>query len=246
MINPEGYSYARYAYLVGEHTTFSNRHSASGISEEEHNENVAAAEAIANASERIISENGLEESWNKENYENFKTMFRCYLSENPNFRFDVGAIRAIPDEDLKNAMYDILEKPESVTRQFESSGLKEGDKFTLIHFGGFGGLNCMNATFKLWEKKRYAQYEDNIHMVFKPVGKRNFYESNLHGDFLIYPGYVSIPDNVLWETVKSESGTTIRKTRFLSCDSAALDAVIDNFKSEGIKPIINTYRPVLQ
>ena len=246
VINPEGHSYARYSYLVDADTVkTSSFHSGLGIDRETYAKACTVAEMLEDASTKLIGEHDLFGTWNKENYTNYKTLMREYILDHLGSRFNVDAVRAIEIPELKTAMYDILENPVPAAEQLITSGLKEGDKFTLIHIGEFGSLTCTNAVFYSWETKKYAQYDDNIRLVFKPVGRRGLYEANLHTPFLIYFGYVQIPEDVLWEKMESSTpGVTCKKTRFLSCDRRQYDAVIERFKAEGVFPLVNTYKPI--
>ena len=246
IVNPEGHDYARYAYLVDETTNYSDSfESAFGMDREVFEKACAVAEMLEDASTKLIGEHDLFGTWNKENYTNYKTLMREYILDHLGSRFNVDAVRAIEIPELKTAMYDILENPVPAAEQLITSGLKEGDKFTLIHIGEFGSLTCTNAVFYSWETKKYAQYDDNIRLVFKPVGRRGLYEANLHTPFLIYFGYVQIPEDVLWEKMESSTpGVTCKKTRFLSCDRRQYDAVIERFKAEGVFPLVNTYKPI--
>ena len=249
IINPEGYNYARYAYLVDENTTFSDPDSfepSEGIDRETYEKARAIAEQIEDVSAETIYERGLIGKWNSSLSSVYKNLMRDWINEHLGSRFNVDVVRQIESPELKEAMYDILENPVPAAEQLSSSGLKEGDKFTLIHIGEFGSLTCTNAVFHSWETKKYAQYEDNIRLVFKPVGRRGLYEANLYTSFLIYAGYVQIPEDVLWETLDSSStpGVTMKHSRFLSCDRRQYDAVIDRFKADGILPIVNTYKPI--
>lgn len=247
IVNPEGHDYARYAYLVDETANYSDSfESAVGMDREAFEKACVVAEMIEEASTELIFEHGLVGTWNNSLSSVYKTLMRDWIREHLGSRFNVDAVRQITIPELKEVMYDILKTPVPAAEQLASCGLKEGDKFSLISLGEFCWMTCTNGVFHSWETKKWAQYDDNIRLVFKPDRKRGLYEVNLHSEFLIYPGYVQIPDDVLWEKTDSAStpGITCRKTRFLSCDKKQFDAVIDHFKAEGILPIVNTYKPI--
>ena len=107
-----------------------------------------------------------------------------------------------------------------------------------------GGVGSCKAVFKDYEFKTYAQYDNAVKIIYQLEGKRNDYYQNLYKEVIIYDGWVDIPRELFWESVPSASGLRCERTKFLSCDRGQFDVVLDHFKKQGIKPIINTYKPV--
>lgn len=73
--------------------------------------------------------------------------------------------------------------------------------------------------------------------------KRGEYYQILNSECLVIDGWVEIPRELFWEEVPSATGLKCEKTRFLSFDRKQYDVTLDYFRSIGIKPIINTYKP---
>lgn len=244
VIDPEGFSYAWYTFLVDENSTVLPEYSGSlGLTDEEVEQYEQAAEIIEDASVSIIEQNSIHDSWNKENYEMYKSLMRSWLCEPHTFKFNKRVIEQIDVYELKKALYDIFERPVSAEIQFTNAGLSEGDKFTLIKFSEFGSLVTYHGKFIGWEVKKWAQYDNNICLSFVPENKRGAYCLNLYNEFILIPGYVEIPEFLLWD-VNVGNGMICKKSKFLSCDRKQLDVVLDYFVENGMEPIVNTYRPV--
>lgn len=244
IVNPEGHNYARYAYLVNEDSVVLPEYSGSlGLTDSELEQDKQAAETIEDASVFIIEQYNLLETWNKENYELYKSYMREWLRGTHMFKFSKNVIRQIGIPELKEALYDICENPIPAENQFANASLNSGDKFTLIKFSEFGSLVTYHGKFIGWEVKKWAQYDNNICLSFVPENKRGVYCLNLYNEFILIPGYVEIPEDLLWETIHF-NGMVCRKSRYLSCDRKQLDSVLDYFVANGMEPVINTYKPV--
>ena len=106
-------------------------------------------------------------------------------------------------------------------------------------------MSTTRGYFKSYTNTTYAQYDNAVKFVFRPERKRNDYYIHLYRDILIFDGWVEIPENLLWEDVKSNThGCSIRRTKFLSCDKSQYDVILEYFKNNGIEPLINTYKPI--
>lgn len=243
VINPEGYNYARYVYFVDEESKIVDTYyTAYGISEEEANKYKELAESLEDVSADIILRNALENSWDNENFNEYKQLMKEWIYQNE-FPFSADIVRLITILELKTAMYRLLTEVDGMQEQFERANFKENQKITVIRISDFGGISESRGYFTSYECGKYAQYDKAIKLVYRPEGKRNDYYMWLYRDVLIFDGWVTVPENVLWETVNEKSGVLVRKTRFASCDNAQYDAILDYFKENGIKPVVNTYKP---
>lgn len=74
--------------------------------------------------------------------------------------------------------------------------LKEGEKYTYIKLGDFGFKQVCQFTHIQSYVKPWAQYNNNLNIVFKPKGKRNPRILQMHGikDITIFKGWVNISD----------------------------------------------------
>ena len=141
-------------------------------------------------------------------------------------------------------MYRILTEPEEITEQFKQANIQRGQKVTIIMIGDFGNILTSRVTVDSVEYGKYAQYNDAVKLTFKPEKKRNLYYQWYYRDMLVFNGWIEVPESLLWEEISSSTpGISARMTRFLSCDRKQYDVILDYFKSKGIKPIINTYKP---
>lgn len=245
VIDTEGFSYARYCFLFDEESSIVSEYKTrSGISEKEYKEYEELAKRITEVASDIVKEYNIPEytTIGSEDYEYFKSFVKEWIY-GIKFPFSVGVVRAIENNDLKRVMYGVLNDVESIAEQFMTAGFEPEQKITIIHIGDFGGLNVMHGKFKSATVGKYAQYDNAVKLVFRPENKRNDYYKWFHGDVLIYNGWIDVPENLLWEVVSSGNGVTIKKTKYLSCDRAMYDEVLNYFKEKDIRPIINTYKP---
>lgn len=244
VINPEGYNYARYTYIVdAESKRVEEYHGKSGISEEEYRNNLESAEIISDISTEIITDNKLVDTWDNDDFEFYRASMKEWIYSHRDFKFNVGVIRAISMERLKVALYRIWTEVISISEQFMCAGLKQGQKITMFYISDFGGIVTSRVTFDSIQYGRYAQHENAVKLIFKPEKKRNLHYNWFYRDVLVFDGWHELPENVLWEELQSTNGMSARKTKFLSCDGKQYDAVLDYFESIGVKPIINTYKP---
>ena len=244
VVNSEGHNYGKYTYTIdGESQIVDTYTTGCGISEEEYNHYKELAESIEDMSADVIISNDWHKTWNNEKFYFYKIIVRSWIEAN-NFEFNVGVVRAIENDELKLAMYRILTEPDNIRDQFANAFLSEGQKITLVRMNDFGGIASRKVIFKSFEYEKHAQYDNAVKVVYRPEGKRSDYYQYFYNELLVFDGWVDIPRELFWESVPSASGFYCEKTKYLSCDMAQYDVVLDYFKKQGIKPIINTYKPV--
>lgn len=245
VINPEGYNYARYVYFVDKESSIVKEYNSNkGISDDESEKNKSLAKSIEEVSANIIVTNNWYNTWNTEHFNEYKQLMKEWIYAN-NFKFSVDVVRAISIPDLKTAMYRLLTEVDGIQEQFSRAGLMENQKITIVRMNEFGGMSTTRGYFKSYTNTTYAQYDNAVKLVFRPERKRNDYYIHLYRDVLIFDGWVEIPENLLWEDVKSNTpGCSIRRTKFLSCDKSQYNVILEYFKNNGIEPLINTYKPM--
>lgn len=246
VIDPQGYSYARYTFICDNESTIVKEYKGkSGISEEEYQHNVESAETLEDVSESVIINNELKDTWDNENFGLYRSLIKKWIFTNENYKFDVGVVRAFSNERLKSAMYRILTEPEEITEQFKKADLKQGQKVTVIMISDWGSITSSKITVDSVEYGKYAQYDKAVKLTFKQENKRGLYYQWFYRDIFVYDGWVDFPDSLLWEEVPSNNPNTfsMRKTRFLSCDRKQMDVILEYFDSVGIRPLVNTYKP---
>lgn len=243
VIDAQGYGYARYVYLIDDSTKIvDNYRGNKGISDEEYFEYKKLADELEDASAEIIVKNKWGSMWQTEHFADYKKTITNWIIDN-NFNFSVGVVRAIEGDNLKNAMYRILTEPDGMQQQFADANLVNGQKITIIRMGAWGGVQNTKAVFKSCENSKYAQYTDTVKMTFRPNNKREDYCTYLYNDVIIYNGWLDVPQKLFWEDVKTDS-VFIQRTKYASCDSKQYDVILNYFAEQGLKPIINTYKPV--
>lgn len=243
VIDPQGYSYARYAFFVDDETNWNGDYKYDQIlSDKEKADNKMMADILEDVSFNIIEENNLIGVWDNEKFDEYKEKMKQWIySESHHFRFDVGVVRAIEIESLKVAMYKLLTEMNGVQEQFRMSGLREGEKITIVNVDSWiGGLSAIKCTYKGFECGKYAQYDDSVKLIIRPENKRKDHYMWIHSHIIIYRGWLDVPKDLLWETL---DGGRIQKSRFMSFDNQQYDVVLNHFKKQEILPVINTYKP---
>ena len=250
IVNPEGYNYCRYVYLVGKETRVVNEYKGEQVmTEEQLNENKFAADVLEDTSAEVIESNGLIASWDTDNFGIYKeAMKRKIYGENgrPGIRFGANIIRALPEnmEKLKTAMYKLAAEMNSTQEQFARVNPQPGQRLTIIKMYDFGGLEMIRLTVKSWKKTAYAQYSDAVQLDYVPSRGKQQRRIWLRNDYLIFDGWLGdIPDNLIWETVSEKGGVVMRRMRHSSFDRAWYDDVLAYYARLDHKPIINTYQP---
>lgn len=245
VVDPQGYSYARYTFIFDNESKVIKQYKGkSEISEDEYQCNLEAAEMIEDASAEIIIENNLKDTWDNAKFGLYRSLMTKWILTNGKFKFNSGVVRAITNENLKTAMYRLLTEPEEITEQFKQADLTAGQKITVVRIGEIGGIIDSKITVESVEYGKYAQYDKAVKLIFKQQAKRGMYYQWYYRDMLVFNGWIDIPESLLCEEIPSNTAMfTTRKTKFLSCDNAQYDVILDYFEAQGIKPIINTYKP---
>ena len=153
----------------------------------------------------------------------------------------VDIIRAVTIEPLKVWLYRRQEQRQQLREQLTRANIPAGERVTIIKESCMGGVSCSVATWDHWEPCTYAQYTDAVKLIVKPKRKRGLWSMTLHRGpaVLIVSGDVEIPESVLWETETTNTGVTIRKSRYTSCDPAAMHAVREHIKSTGARVYVD-------
>lgn len=243
IVDPQGYNYARYVYVYDEQSQkVDTYHSDYGISEEEHQHNIELAETIEDVSTEIISQNEIKKTWQDEDFDLYKACMKEWIYANK-FKLNAGIVRAITIPELKTVMYKVLTEVDSIAEQFKNTNLEAGQRITIVKYSDFGMMSVSKVTFHSYEIGQYAQYDNSVKMTFKPHRKKGLYYKWFYGDVIIYNGWYDLPDTVLFDISCKEHCIT-QKSKWASFDRKQYDAILEYFAEQGLKPIINTYKPV--
>jgi len=238
VVDPEGFSYARYVLFPDDETVVKGEYKYEQVmSDKEREENKAKAEQLIKAIEIIISNMECEGSDLAEYKNKIKEWMRCN-----NFKLTKAIIREINDNELKESMYKLLVEVDSVQEQFMRAGFEENQPITIIKTSALGGLSVEHGKFKRYCNTSYAQYKDVVKLVYRPERKRKDYFTYLYNDMLIYNGYVDFPEDMFWIT-NDEGRCITRMSKYRAFDNRAYDDVLEYFDKQGIKPVVNTYKP---
>lgn len=242
VIDPQGFSYARYTYIVDEESIVDKDYSASkGISDEEYQDNLEKAEILEDISCKVIMEQELRYTWNKLEFDVYKTYIKSWIRINK-FKFSIGVIQAVKSELVREAMYRIYNEMKSLPEQFERAHIDDGQRITLIGMGEFGGVLTNCVSFHSYTPGKYAQYDKAVKLVYIPRKKRGQYYNWYHGDLIVVDGWIDLPESLFWEEIDG-CGMRMKKTKYLSFDKRQLDTVLDYLKSIGSKILVNSFKP---
>lgn len=245
VVDAQGYSYARYVGLVDDSTQTTKEYTTEQIINNKKVEELKEkVDTLTDISTTIITNNNIVKTWNTDNWTDYKKLMKQQLKKY-NFKLTKSIIQQIPEnlEQFKNAMYKLLTEVDSIQDQFSNADIKQGDKLTLFYISDFGGIVTSRITLDSVESTSYAQYDNTVKLTYKPQNKRKLYQSYFYSTLLVYEGWQELPVNVLHK-VETKKDFTITKSRYSSCDYEQYNEILKYFdKQQGIKPIVNTYKP---
>lgn len=243
IIDPQGYDYARYCFLLDEQSyridDYSIDQTLDGDDLEESKQRAAVIEDV---SFDVIESSGWIGTWNTEHQLDYIKRMSLEVKQ-LSFRLDNNIIAQIESEELKSMMYRVLLYMDSIQQQFLDAGLEPGQKITIMRIGDMGMFSISHVTYKGMELGKYAQYDNAVKLIFRPERKRSDYYNWFYRDMLVYDGWVDVPESVHYDISENEMWTT-KKSKFSACDSNWYTSTIDYLTSKGMMPIINTHNGV--
>ena len=227
VVDDEGYHYARYIAVAPWEGSVERL----PVPQDQEPENEARAEAerVEDTSTAIIERLGLTGGGWETSVE-YAQQMEPIMEE-----ITVDTIRAVTIGPLKEWLYRRQDQRKQLREQLTRANIPAGERVTIIKESCMGGVSCSVATWDHWEPCTYAQYTDAVKLIVKPKRKRGLWSMTLHRGpaVLIVSGDVEIPESILGETETTSTGATIKHSRFLSCDPAAMQAVREYIKSIG-------------
>lgn len=244
IVDPQGHNYARYVGLVDNVKIQKEYNVKQFINPVLLEELKQVAETLKDISFNVITEKNIVNTWHNENWTEYKELMKEQLKKY-DIRLSKAIIQQLPEdmEQLKISMYKLLIEVDSIQEQFKNAELQQGQKLTLFYISEYGSIITSRITFNNVEYVKYAQYNNAIKLTFKPEGKIKSHYNYFHGTLLVYNGWLSLPEEVLNIISQTEAGVRITRSKYLSCDKKQYDEILNHFASDGIKPIINTYKP---
>ncbi|MED1665750.1 LPD29 domain-containing protein [Brevibacillus laterosporus] len=241
VIDAQGYSYAQYVGLTNNATIEMTFKYEQVISEEEIIALKEQADQLEGISTNIISNLDIIETWQNESWKEYKEAIKEKFKQ-CNMKLTKKIIQQLHTEPLKVSMYKLLQEVDGIQEQFKNADIQQGEKLTLFYISDFGAIVTNRITFDSVEPTTYAQYNNAVKLIFKPENKRKLYYNHFYSTLLVYKGWHNLPKAVLHD-VEMCNGYTLTKSKYLSCDKKQYDDILNHFEQQGIKPIVNTYKP---
>ena len=243
VVDAQGHNYARYVGLVENVTTQKDVSVKQLVNHEQIQELKGKVETLEDYSVSVITDNNLLNVWSNEKFNEYKELMKTELSRN-NFKLNKSIIQQLPEESetLKVCMYRLLKEVDGIQEQFKTADLKQGQKVTLFYISDFGSIVNQMVTLDSVEYTKYAQYDNTVKLTWTPKGKRKQYYNFFYSTLLIYDGWLELPKSVLHE-ISESNDFVITKTKYLSCDKKQYDEILEHYEAQGLKPVINTYKP---
>lgn len=228
VINPEGFNYARYVYIVDDNSKVSSDYNSTQIWDKaDYNKCKEIGNLIVHKFQGI-------------NEDEFQDRLLEWLNQK-HINLTKNIIRTIDNDHFKTLLYEALEFINGIQYQFEIAGLTQGQKITIVHIDGFYDFSIRKVIFDKYEKGSYAQYKNAINMTFKPIRKRSLYNKWYYSDIIIYDGWLDCPEDLFYN-VEHKDNMIIKKSKYGAFDVGQCNAVLQYFKKLNIEPIINTYK----
>jgi len=246
VVDAQGHSYARYVGLVEGAKIQKDVTVKQFVDSAKIDELKQSAETLIGFSaEAITCDDNISDTWDKEDFTEYKNRMKQIFNKNY-FKLTKEIVQQLPEEyeKLKVAMYRLLKEVDGIQEQFKEANLQEGQKVTMFYISDWGSVITSRIIFDSIEYTKYAQYDKTVKLIFKPEGKRKLHYNYFYKEILVYNGWLNLPKEVLNTVEQTGTGMTITRTKYLSCDKRQYDEILNHFAKEGIKPIINTYKPV--
>ena len=240
VIDAQGYSYARYVGLTDNATIEKEIITTQVIDEEELTQLKMQADILEDISTSVIEELNIIGTWENENWKEYKDNIKNKLKQ-CNIKLSNDIIQQLEIENLKVTFYKLLKEVDSIQEQFKEAEIQPGEKLTLFYISDWGSIVTHRITFDSIENSSYAQYDKAIKLTFTPEGKRKLHYKYFYSTLLVYKGFHSLPETVLYN-VEESNGVRVTRSKYHSCDDRQYDEILTYFEQHDIKPIVNTYK----
>lgn len=241
IVDAQGYSYARYVGLTDNATIEKTITDNQVINGEKLEELKKQADLLEELSAMTIEELDIISTWENENWNDYKEALKDKLKQY-NFKLTKEVIQQLEIESLKSHMYKLLTEVDGIQDQFKNATIEEGEKVTMFYISDFGSIVTNRMTFNSFTPSNYAQYDNAVKVTFKPENKRKLHYTHFYSTLLVFKGWHKLPETVL-NNVEHRNGFIVTSSKYTSCDNKQYDEILSYFEQQGIKPIINTYKP---
>lgn len=241
VVDAQGYSYARYVGLTDNATVEKSITVDQILNQEEIAELKLKADQLEDISTSVIDELGIIETWQNENWKEYKEVIKSKLSKYE-FKLTKRIIQQLEIEQLKVTMYKLLQEVDGIQDQFKNADIQQGEKVTMFYISDWGSIVTNRMTFESVENSTYAQYDNAVKITFTPDNKRKLHYKYFYSTLLVYRGWHELQDNVL-NHVEEKNGIRTTRSKYHSCDKKQYDEILNYFEQQGIKAVVNTYKP---
>jgi len=241
VVDAQGYSYARYVGLTDNATIERTFVYDQLLNDEEITELKQQADQLEDISTTVIEELNIFDSWEKENWKEYKEGIKDKLNKY-SLKLTKEIIQQLEIENLKAHMYKILTEVDGIQEQFKEAAIEQGEKVTLFYISDFGSIVTSRITFDSVTNQSYAQYDNAVKLTFKPENKRKLHYKHFYSTLLVFKGWHELPQSVLYN-VEHKNGFIVTSSKYHSCDNRQYDEILEHFEQQGIKPVVNTYKP---
>lgn len=133
------------------------------------------------------------------------------------------------DEETVNQWY--IDNAGPIQKAFLSADLKAGCKYTLVYYSDFGFPVSVQITFDSMKICGYAQYDDAVLLFFKQKGKRKIIGKYFYGykKLAIYEGWKELPEDFSFNTIRTGSDYTLKKSKYTSFDDRYFSDSVNYF-----------------
>ncbi|MED3562283.1 LPD29 domain-containing protein [Bacillus xiapuensis] len=241
VVDAQCYNYARYVGLTDNAKIEKSITVNQILNNEEITELKLQADQLEDISVNVIEELNIMETWENESWNEYKEAFKNKLKQYK-IKLTKEIIQQIEIESLKVAMYKVLTEVDGIQDQFENASIEQGEKVTLFYISDWGSIVTNRITFDSVTNSKYAQYDNAVKLTFTPQNKRKLHYQYFHSTLLVFKGWHSLPDTVL-NHVEVSNGMVTTRSKYHSCDDKQYDEILNYFEQQGIKAIVNTYKP---
>jgi hypothetical protein len=244
VVDAQGYNYARYVGLTSNATI---EKAVNVITEPttispELAELQSQANTLEDISVSVIEELEILATWHNENWNEYKEAFKTKLNHY-NMKLTKEIIQQLEIETLKTAMYKILVEVDGIQEQFKNADIQPGEQLTLFYISDWGTIIKSRITFDSVTNTKYAQYDNAIKLTFTPAKQRKQHYKYFYSTLLVFKGWHDIPDTVLNHVTES-NGIRTTRSKYHSCDHKQYDEILAHFEQQGLKAVVNTYKPI--
>lgn len=241
VVDAQGYSYARYVGLTDNATIEKTYEYNQLLNDEEIAELKQQANTLEDISVSVIEELDIIGTWEKENWKEYKEAFKSKLND-CDMKLNKNIIQQLEIENLKTSMYKILTEVDGIQEQFKNAAIEQGEKVTLFYISDWGTISTSRITFDSVTNQSYAQYNNAVKLTFTPENKRKLHYKHFYSTLLVFKGWHELPQSVLYN-VEHKNGFIVTSSKYHSCDNKQYDEILEHFEQQGIKPVVNTYKP---